>query len=439
MKTDTYASLGKYMDLLLDAICVVDRDGSFQYVSAGCERIFGYHPDEMIGQQMINFVFADDRAKTLQAASEIIAGEPHPSFENRYVRKDGEIVHILWSARWSEADQCRVAIARDITNRKHTEALQAALYAISEAAHEADDLYSLFEEIHNIVGGLLPASNLSIALYDKKTNELSFPYFVDEFAQVPETRQLTPDMPRYRVIHTGQAALLNAEAAQVMNDEQTPSWLGVPLKSDNNVMGVLAVQSNNSRLIYTEKDQELLQFVSTQVATAIERKQMAARLQFMALYDQLTALPNRGLFGDRVKSALARARRNHMHLSIFYVDLDKFKAVNDVFGHATGDLLLEQVARRLELNVRECDTVARFGGDEFVVLLENIDFPAQSQLMADNIEKVLSQPFDLDGNHVQISPSIGIAHFPLHGSDETQLLRHADEAMYINKKSKLLS
>jgi diguanylate cyclase (GGDEF)-like protein/PAS domain S-box-containing protein len=438
MKTDTYASLGKYMDLLLDAICVVDKDGYFQYVSASCERIFGYTADEMIGQQMINFVLSDDRAKTLQVASEIIAGEPRPSFENRYVRKDGEIVHILWSARWSEADQCRVAIARDITSRKHTEAMQAALYAISEAAHDADDLYALFEQIHQIIGGLLPASNLSIALYDKETNEISFPYLIDEFATASESRQLTPDMPCYQVIHTGQTLLLNPELSQVARGGQARSWLGVPLKSHNNIMGVLAVQSYNCRSIYSQKDKELLQFVSTQVATAIERKQLTARLQFMALYDQLTALPNRSLFGDRVKSALARARRNRMHLSIFYLDLDKFKAVNDAFGHTIGDLLLAQVARRLELCVRECDTVARFGGDEFVVLLENIDFPEQSQLMADNIHNALSQPYELAGNQVQILPSIGIAHFPLHGGDEMQLLRHADEAMYVNKKSKVL-
>jgi diguanylate cyclase (GGDEF)-like protein len=180
----------------------------------------------------------------------------------------------------------------------------------------------------------------------------------------------------------------------------------------------------------------LLQFVSTQIAAAIERKQMAARLQFMALYDQLTALPNRGLFGDRVKSALTRARRNQLQLSLFYLDLDKFKAVNDIFGHTTGDFLLEKVARRLELCVRESDTVARFGGDEFVVLLENIDSHEQSQLIADNIYSALSQPFELACNQVQILPSIGIAHYPLHGSDEAQLLRYADEAMYINKKSK---
>ncbi len=436
MNTDTYAALGKYMDLLLDTICVVDREGRFQYLSASCERVFGYTADEMIGQQMINFVFAEDRARTLQAASEIIAGVPRPSFENRYVRKNGEIVHILWSARWSEADQCRVAIARDITSRKHTEAVQAALYAITEAAYEADDLYSLFEEIHYIIGGLLSASNLYIALYDHHTNELSFPYFVDEFAQAPAPRQLTPDMRCHKVIHTSQTLLLNLEPAERLSSEQARSWLGVPLRSRDKIIGVLAVQSYSDHSIYTEKDQELLQFVSTQVATAIERKQMMARLQHLALYDQLTALPNRGLFHDRIKSALIRARRNQLQLSLFYLDLDKFKSINDSYGHAAGDLLLEKVARRLELCVRESDTVARFGGDEFVVLLENIEHSEQSQLIADNICSALSQPFDLSGNQVQVLPSIGVAHYPAHGSDEAQLLRYADEVMYSVKRKK---
>lgn len=434
MKTETYASLGKYMDLLLDAICVVDREGCFQYVSAGCERIFGYTPEEMIGQQMINFVFADDRARTLQVASEIIAGEPRPNFENRYVRKDGEIVHILWSARWSEADQYRVAVARDITSRKQTETLHAALYAISEAAHETDDLYALFEEIHHIIGCLIPASNFSIALYSQETGELSFPYHIDECSLVPEPQVFTADSPCHEVIRTGQTLLVNADASTLIG--KAHSWLGVPLKSRNHIMGVLVVQSYSVNSMYTEKDQELLQFVSMQIATAIERKQMVERLQYLALYDQLTSLPNRGLFHDRAKSALARARRSQEQFTILYLDLDKFKVVNDTLGHTIGDFLLEKVARRLELCVRESDTVARFGGDEFVVLLENIDHPEQSQLIADTIYSALSQPFELAGNQVKILPSIGIAHYPLHGLDELQLLRYADEAMYSVKKNK---
>ena len=438
MTTQTYASLGKYMDLLLDAICVVDSEGRFIYVSAGCERIFGYTPEEMIGKPMIDLVFPEDRNITLQTVKKIVAGDPQFQFENRYVRKDGEIVHIMWSARWSEADQCRVALARDITSRKRTENLQAALYSISEAAHATEDLSSLYEWIHRIIGELLPAVNFSIALYDQERDEVSFPYHINEFLPQPQSQKIDSNTPYAHVIRSGQTLLFSVDNPAVTYDfeiaeRQAFSWLGVPLKSHKNTMGALVVQSYSDKVYYTEKDQELLQFVSAQIATAIERKQIIANLQYLALYDQLTQLPNRGLFHDRLQLALARARRNETELAVVYLDLNKFKAVNDAFGHAMGDLLLEKFARRLEQCVRESDTVARVGGDEFVVLLENIDTFTQGIELADTIRTAFSTSFDLMGEKVHIFPSIGIANFPMHGNDEKQLMRYADDAMYIDK------
>jgi diguanylate cyclase (GGDEF)-like protein len=178
---------------------------------------------------------------------------------------------------------------------------------------------------------------------------------------------------------------------------------------------------------------ELLQFVSTQIAAAVERKQMMARLEHLALYDQLTRLPNRTLFYDRIHSAMARAKRNHGIFSLLYLDMDKFKAVNDNYGHNIGDLLLEQASRRLEHCVRECDTIARFGGDEFVILLENIERPEQSTAVAEKIYAALSLPFALAEYTITILPSIGLAHFPQHGDNEKDLLRHADAEMYRKK------
>src|SRR5471030_759625 len=162
MEKNAHASLLNVMDLLLDAICVVDVHGHFVFASAACERIFGYTPEEMIGRRMIEMVFPEDQAKTLQAASMVMDGHLQMHFENRYVRKDGQVVHISWSARWSEADQLRIAVARDVTELKRAESMQAALHNISEAAHSAEDLLALFRRIHQIIGNLLPANNFFV-------------------------------------------------------------------------------------------------------------------------------------------------------------------------------------------------------------------------------------------------------------------------------------
>jgi diguanylate cyclase (GGDEF)-like protein/PAS domain S-box-containing protein len=447
MNTNNFVSLPEYVDQLLDAICVVDAEGRFVYVSAGFERIFGYKPEEVIGRSMIEMVFPDDREMTLQAANEIMSDrQPQPHFENRYLRKDGQIVHIMWSARWLSAERLRIAVARDITKRKYNEAIQAALYAISEAAHTEDEIPLLFQRIHHIIGALLPAKNFSIALYDKEKGEMSFPYHVDEHAPSPSPHQLGYATLCAHVIRNGQSVLITGGVEGGLPEISPPSVragdcrkpqsrLGIPLKSHHDTFGALMVQSYADNVCYTEKDQALLQFVSTQIAATIERKQMVDRLRHLALYDQLTRLPNRKLFYDRLELALARAQREQGQLSLLYLDLDKFKEVNDTFGHGAGDLLLEKVARRLEQCVRACDTVARLSGDEFVIILENIHLLEHTGLVIEKIRTAFDQPFDLKEQKINMMPSIGVAHFPLHGHTKEQLLSHADDAMYLAKKS----
>ncbi|WP_438952284.1 diguanylate cyclase domain-containing protein [Porticoccus sp.] len=431
---DTEASLSSCIDLLLDAICVVDSAGKFVYVSGGGKRIFGYTPQEMIGKSMIDLVLPEDRDRTLQTAREIMSGRHEPYFENRYVRKNGQIVHIMWSARWSESDQLRIAVARDITKRKRIEARQVALFAISEAAHAAEDLPTLFEQIHQIIETLLPAASFSIAFYDDANDEVSFPYHADKQV-LPSAIDSTVHCTK--VIRSGETLLLSPEDINELPGlaDTASSWLGVPLKSQRGTIGAMAVSSHPDNPHYSEDDRELLQFVSTQTAAAIERKQLLDHLQHMALYDQLTDLPNRALFQDRIQSALSRARRDSQRLSVLYLDLNKFKFINDNYGHLVGVLLLKEVARRLEGCVRECDTVSRFGGDEFVILLENIALPENTATIVDKIHQTLNEPFFLTGFKIGILPSIGVAHFPEDGNDETELLRHADHTMYQTKKS----
>lgn len=159
------------------------------------------------------------------------------------------------------------------------------------------------------------------------------------------------------------------------------------------------------------------------------------RFKQLAQHDVLTGLPNRSLFSDRLNQALAQARRDRAKLAMMYLDLDKFKPVNDTLGHAVGDLLLKEVARRMQACVRESDTVGRIGGDEFVVLLPHVDNQDDALLVAEKIRHALNQPFELEGGHVaSISSSSGVAVYPDHGTDDISLSAASDQAMYVAKE-----
>ena len=160
------------------------------------------------------------------------------------------------------------------------------------------------------------------------------------------------------------------------------------------------------------------------------RKTAELRLRHIAMHDVLTGLPNRLLLRDRLGHALAQARRDGELVGVMFIDLDRFKFVNDTFGHPTGDLLLKAVAERLRGAIREADTVARFGGDEFMVLLRALNQPAQAATVAQKILEAMQRPFDVAGHALHISASIGTSLFPRDAATEDDLIRLADTAMY---------
>lgn len=432
----------KVIDLLLDAVCIVQADSRIVFVSAAFERIFGYTPQEVVGRRMLDMLHPDDLPATQGQVTGIMAGDLQLQFENRYVRKDGRIAHILWTARWLPDRQVRLAVAHDITERKRHESLQAALYAISEAAHAAQSLESLFERIHEIIGRLMVATNFSVVLRDAATAELRYAYHVNERG-VPPSAPVCGDARCAEVVRNGSTLLITPDACHGFSVHassadaapQARYWLGVPLRSEGGVVGALVLQSYGEEVAYTPTDQDLLQFVSTQVATAIERKQMHERLQQMAQFDALTRLPNRMVLMDRLQIALERARRDGTLVSLLFVDLDDFKRVNDTLGHAMGDLLLQRVAGRLQGCVRASDTVARLGGDEFVVLLESGRNKEHAQTVVDKLLAAFAHPFDLEGNVLHMHPSIGTALYPEDGDDAAALLDHADRSMYLSKQA----
>lgn len=430
--------LPKILDLMVDAVCAVDPEGRFVFISSACERIFGYTPDELIGRNMIELVYEEDRERTLAAASNIMAGQLQMHFENRYVRKDGRIVDIMWSARWSETDRIRLAVARDVTVIKHAERKQRAMYRISEAALATEDLPALYVHIHQIIGELLPANNFSVALYNRVNDSLTFPYFMGENVHSPELHPLEAHPHLAQVIRTGQP-LLTMTSLVPADTELTeygdrPNWLGVPLATQDGIMGALVVRGHAHNVRYTEEDRDLLQFVSSQVTSAIRNKQTQARLRHMAGHDALTDLPNRALFHDRLDRALTHARRDREHLALLYLDLNGFKQVNDTYGHDIGDRLLQAVASRLTECLRESDTIARMGGDEFTVLLTKIHTPVWIARVVEKIHAVIGAPYEIGGHVLNISTSIGTALYPRHGHSHEQLIHHADADMYADKE-----
>ncbi|MDO9052090.1 MAG: diguanylate cyclase [Methylotenera sp.] len=179
--------------------------------------------------------------------------------------------------------------------------------------------------------------------------------------------------------------------------------------------------------------------VTHYVGTMIDitaRKAIEDRVHHLAHYDVLTDLPNRALLSDRLHQALAQAKRDKSKLALIFLDLDYFKPVNDELGHEIGDLLLKQVALRLQHCIkRETDTLSRVGGDEFVIILSHIESDQDAALMADKIILSLIRPFEIEENVINISCSIGIGVYPSHGKDATSLMRVADNAMYQAKRA----
>src|SRR2546421_12334821 len=156
-------------------------------------------------------------------------------------------------------------------------------------------------------------------------------------------------------------------------------------------------------------------------ALAIEHRQLTDQLAYQAGHDRLTGLPNRYLFDDRLRQALVISERNQKLFALLFIDLDGFKQINDSYGHAFGDEVLKTIAGRLTASVRHSDTVARIGGDEFTVILNNIAAKEDAALVGEKLVDVLTQTFEVNGWPVLVTPSIGISVFPYDGADAASL------------------
>jgi diguanylate cyclase len=227
---------------------------------------------------------------------------------------------------------------------------------------------------------------------------------------------------------------LLSEGTVVEGDADVPMGV-LPVSVDGKVRALLTMEwSRSSRPPACAVIEARLETVTELLGAALRSAGLIETMRHQALHDPLTGLPNQTLFADRAVLALARAQRHGDRLAIGVLDLDRFKTVNDTLGHVAGDILLVQVADRLRTAVRAPDTVARMGGDEFTLLLPELDIHGEA-VVAERLLAAFERPFEVQGHRVQISPSIGLASFPSDGDTLSRLLRSADTAMYRAKSN----
>ncbi|MDH3759401.1 MAG: diguanylate cyclase [Gammaproteobacteria bacterium] len=205
------------------------------------------------------------------------------------------------------------------------------------------------------------------------------------------------------------------------------------ITEQKNIELELRAAKNNLEDVVEERTRELANTVTKLKAEIYEREKMAAELEFLANHDPLTGLPSLRLCKDRLQRALAESRRSRQMAVIMFLDLDGFKSINDNYGHEYGDSVLRTTADRIKAEIRETDTVARIGGDEFLVILADIPDLSIIERVASNLIQQISQPIVIDGNEVAVGTSIGISIYPDDASDADALIRIADKAMYVVK------
>lgn len=402
--------LDNIMDSLGDGLSIQDKHMRIVYQNQFMIENFGHH----IGKHCY---------KIYENRDEICEGCP---LEESY--RTGKVSRALRVGTTKEGKKNRFEIVASLLRNS-----QGEVVAGMEAVRLVEDREQALDELREAVEKLMQAK----AVYENSSEGIMV---ID-----PDNRIVTVN-PAFESITGYSADESNGSEPDLFKSElqpaefysemwrsldETGSWHGELW--DQHKDGHTFALSMNINSIFNENG-ELKQRVC--VFTDITEKKLAEqRIKHMAHHDALTNLPNRILFSDRLNHGIAVAKREKSRLALLYVDLDNFKPVNDEFGHSAGDTLLQMVAQRMNDCVRESDTVARIGGDEFAVLLVQLHSRHDAEIVAEKLRIALETPFEIESVQLNISCSIGGAYYPEDGVNEQVLIRNADQAMYQAKAS----
>jgi diguanylate cyclase (GGDEF)-like protein/PAS domain S-box-containing protein len=390
-------------------IALVARDGHFTLANEAMAEILGRPREELLRIGIGHVTHPDDMPETGDALRRMVEGELSEwNAEKRYVRPSGEIrwgalrALLLYDAEGRP--QHALALLRDVTKQRLAERRRSAVHGVARIMGGGAPLSEALPALVQTVVRDLDCDRGTLWLHDGDGSALAC---VAEWppGSAPPRPPTLPAAPA-----------------------TSATGIVVPVISGADTIGLLELACRRPEL-----DDDLSGFaeeVGVQVGEFVVRKRAEELLLHQALHDPLTGLPNRVLFFDRLDHAIRRLQREHAPLALLFLDFDGFKAVNDRFGHAGGDEVLKRAADRVAAALRAEDTVARFGGDELVVLSEHVAGAAGSALIAERILEQLRAPIDLDGEQVVLSASIGICVAPVDGTTRDALLHTADAAMY---------
>jgi diguanylate cyclase (GGDEF)-like protein/PAS domain S-box-containing protein len=384
-------------------IAFTDAAGNVEMANESLSRLLGYSSDELLGMNFGPLTHPDDLAQEMVFFDEILAGKRNEyHLEKRYFRKDG-------SELWADLT---VNVIRD----------EAGLPVnfVGLVADISDRKQS--EESLNLMAKVFTTSGEGIVITDAKSNIVATN---DAFTRLTGYSEDEVVGRNPRILSAGRTPP-EVFARMWADLTQHGSWegelwdrrkTGEPYQK---WLSINAVRDRKGRITH---------YIGS-FTDITERKTSEERMLFLAHHDALTQLPNRLSLQERLESAIQTARRGNTRLALMLIDLDRFKAINDTLGHHIGDQLLIEVANRLLESVRETDVVARFGGDEFIVLLTGIEAPGDAVHVADKIVRSVSAPYMIAGNDLRTSPSIGICIYPDDAEEIGDLIKSGDVAMY---------